>query len=60
MKCDWNYVSKDRAKANIILVSLEVLRKLANENEPDKIVGSCMLMDALLATMEDDDETGDQ
>ena len=61
MKYDWKYVSEDRAKMNIALVAAGVISKLANENEPDKIVGACLLMDALMATLEDDDdESGDK
>ena len=59
MKYDWNYVTKDRAKMNIALTAAGVISKFAQENEPDKIVGACMLMDALIDTLEDDEDDED-
>ena len=60
MKYDWKYVSEEKAQKNIVLAAAEVITKLAEEKEADQIIGVCMLMKELMATMEDDDESGDK
>ena len=56
MKFDWQYVTKERAKVNIAVAASEVIKKLTEDRKTDQIVGVCLLMDALIATLGDDDD----
>ena len=56
MKCDWSYITKDRAKMNIALVATEVINSMAESGEADQILGVCKLMNALKASLEDEED----
>ena len=56
MKCDWEYVTKDKAKVNIATVAAEVINSLSDARDVNQIVGVCRFMNALLDSIGDDND----
>lgn len=60
MKYDWHYVTEERARVNVALISAEVINRLADEGEPEQIIGVCALMNAIMESLKEEEAGEDQ
>ena len=70
MKQDWSYITKDRAKMNIMITAYEAISKLAQDakaanevsndhayaTKAEQIAGVILMANAMIESLGDDDE----